>query len=164
MLIFQGSFTILGGSKPLYSDQNVLHRRILLLTLTSSSVIPWPSFLVSDWLSCNVSLPTITWRMTLRMRHANSIDQTTQDTRYKIFYLSCCVYNYTHIGLFTHKIWYMWHIYNTNCDTKMWYIHIKLSNYAILYFLIKIEIRFPVFTSSLDFKNYISLNMLGFCK
>ena len=78
-----------------------------------------------------------------------------QDTRYKIFYLSCCVYNYTHIRLFTYEIWYMWYI---------WYIHIKLSNYAILHFLMNIEIRFPIFTSSLDFNNCINLNMLGFCK
>ena len=47
------------------------------------------------------------------------------------------------------------------CNT---YVYMKLSHYAILYFLINIEIRFPIFTSSLDFNNCINLNMLGLCK
>ena len=58
---------------------------------------------------------------------------------------------------------------------KMWYknvkhmcvfwicVFMKLSNYAILHFLVNIEIRFPIFTSSLDFNNCINLNMLGLC-
>ena len=70
-----------------------------------------------------------------------------QDTRYFICPVVCT--NYTHIGLSIYEIWYMW------C------IHIKLSNYAILHFLMNIEIRFPIFTSSLDFNNCINLNMLG---
>ena len=36
------------------------------------------------------------------------------------------------------------------------YIHMKLSNYEIWHFLINIEMRFPVFSSSLDFNNYLS--------
>ena len=41
-----------------------------------------------------------------------------QDTRYKIFYLSLCVFNYIHLGLFTHKE-ILIHTYETKCDTKM---------------------------------------------
>ena len=39
-----------------------------------------------------------------------------QDTRYKIFYLSFHVYNYTYVGPFTH-IKNLIHTYETQCDT-----------------------------------------------
>ena len=38
----------------------------------------------------------------------------------------------------------------------------KLSYYAILHFLMNIEMRFLIFTSSLDFNDCLNLNMLDF--
>ena len=71
-----------------------------------------------------------------------------------------CVYKLLTDGLV--KNWYTWAIFDQNCQNCQNLI--ELSNYAILHFLMNIEIRFPIFTSSLDFNNCINLNMLGFCK